>query len=101
MYYAVRVGGTVTLECGIKQGALGNSYSPMWTQDRFRDVDVDTPGSRFHINRRTLEDFTLTISPVHLIDNGTYVCLVDIVVDDQPDEFVESLVITLVVYGKT
>ena len=101
MYYAVPIGGTVTLECGIAQGALGNSYHPKWAQSGFRDVDVDTPGSRFHINRRTLEDFTLTISPVHLNDIGAYVCLVDIIVDGQLAGFVESPVITLVVYGKT
>ena len=96
LYYAVPVGGSVVLECGISQGALGGLYSPEWTRDVFNTVDVRTPGSRFKMNRALNEDFSLTISFVTLDDNGTYVCGVDI----NGEHFVESPPIELLVYGE-
>ena len=30
LHYAVPVGGMTSFECGIKQGALGEFYSPIW-----------------------------------------------------------------------
>ena len=96
LYYAVPVGGSVVLQCGISQGALGGLYSPEWTHNRFQPVDVHTPGSRFTINQAFKKDFSLTISFVTLNDNGTYVCGVTV----NNEHFVESPVIELIVYGE-
>ena len=98
LYYVVPVGGSVVLQCGISQGALGGLYSPQWTYNGngFRQVDVHTPGSRFEINRALNEDFSLTISFVTLNDNGTYVCGVDV----NEEHFDESPLIELIVYGE-
>ena len=92
----VPVGGSVVLQCGISQGALGELYSPEWTHGGFRSIDVLTPGSRFKINRAFEEDFSLTISFVALNDNGTYVCGVTV----NEEHFDESPPIELVVYGE-
>ena len=89
------MGGSVVLQCGISQGALGEHYSPEWTYGGFHPVDVHTPGSRFKINRAFNEDFSLTISSVTLNDNGTYVCGVTV-----NKELVESPPIELFVYGE-
>ena len=100
LHYAVPVGGMTSIECGIKQGALGEFYSPRWIRDGSREIDVDTVGSRFQINRRILEDFTLIISPVVLEDNGTYICSVDVMIDGQLHT-VESPEVTLTVHGES
>ena len=97
LYYAVPVGGSVVMQCGISQGALGELYSPEWTHDGFNPVDVETPGSRFKINIAFKEDFSLTISFVTLDDNGTYVCGVEV---NGREHFVESPPIDLLVYGE-
>ena len=99
LHRTTTVGSDIGIECGIKQGALGEFYAPRWIKDDSEVVDVDTVGSRFQINRRVLEDFTLIISPVVLEHNGTYICSVDIMIDGQ-HHTVESPVITLMVNGE-
>ena len=100
LHCTTTVGSDIGIECGIKQGALGEFYAPRWIKDDSELVDVDTVGSRFQINRRILEDFTLIISPVVLEHNGTYyICSVDIMIDGQ-HHTVESPVITLMVNGE-
>ena len=47
LHYAVPVGGMTSIECGIKQGALGEFYTPRWYQYgfSFREIDVHTVDS--------------------------------------------------------
>ena len=96
LYHAEQVGGSVTLPCGVKQGARAESYTPTWYHGGFTALDTHSPGSRFRVNRELLEDFSLTITYLLLSDNGTYHC--DVSIDGGTS--VESPVISLLVYGE-
>lgn len=83
------------LNCGIKEGALALLYDPRWIYDGFREIDTQQVGSRFKLNRKFLEDFTLTITYLYLSDSNSYYCAVEI-----DEYFVEGAMIKLLVYGK-
>ena len=87
------------MECGVKQGLLGELYEPTWYRtEPFLRLPTGV-GTRYQVNEEDLEDFSLTISPAMESDIGKYSCEVKIG-EESNRQTLESPSITLLVYGE-
>ena len=95
-YYVLPVGGSVKIECGIRQGRLTSQYEAEWLYDNSINVE-SSYGDRAEVRREELRDLSLSLSPLMLTDSGGYLCEVNVgPADDQTR--VKSPEIDLLVY---
>ena len=95
MYYARATGDSVTINCGVRQGALVESYTVVW---RRGFQIVNTSDSRFTLQRETGEDYSLTISELQVSDSTNYTC--EVAVQLNVAYYVPDVPVKLLVYGK-
>ena len=95
MYYARATGESVTINCGVRQGALAESYTVVW---RRGFQIVDTSDLRFTLQRETGEDYSLTISELQVSDSANYTC--EVAVQFDVTHYVTDVPVKLLVYGK-
>ena len=100
-HYARAAGGSVTLICGVNEGALSQSYTPHWYLG-FKQLDTTGNDPRFSLQREPGRDYSLTINPLEVTDSGTmYHCVVEVDFSGQEAEkSAEGNLIDLVVYGE-
>ena len=99
------VGEIAVLPCGVNQGPLASRYRVRWfLENTFSPINTNSAGSRYSLNRKNQEDFSLIIFHSSLSDSNRYHCEVEVQVVEGStmtiDSGVDRVFVDLLVYGK-